>query len=162
MVRIQQHFEALKAFETCWEKLFDNTRLIEVRLLAMDPLPSAKHWRWKKTNCIVKVANQKWRKTTPLQMKVDTKRRWDTIWTWWRGFPCFNANVAISRNGDAFISQWELRLHISAFEDNPQLNVNTLHWRNYKDCQKDCQTWAHLHVTCSLISSAGVNFPDLS
>ncbi len=113
----------------------------------------------KKTKCIVKVVSQKWRKTTPLQMKVDTKRRWDTIWTWWRGFPRFNANVAITRNGDAFMSQWELRLHISAFEDNPQLYVNTLHWRNYKDCQKDCQTWAHLHVTCSLISSAGVNFP---
>lgn len=60
------------------------------------------------------------------------------------------------------MSQWELRLQISAFEDNPQLNVNILHWRNYKDCQKDCQTWAHLHlhVTCSSISSAGVNFPD--
>ncbi len=44
-----------------------------------------------------------------------------------------NANVAITRNGDAFMSQWELRLHISAFEDNPQLNVNILHWRNYKE-----------------------------
>jgi hypothetical protein len=31
------------------------------------------------------------------------------------------------------MSQWELRLHISAFEDNPQLNVNILHWRNYKE-----------------------------
>jgi hypothetical protein len=84
----------------------------------------------------------------------------DTIWTWRGDFLASMQTWPSQGMVMHLCPSGKLRLHISAFEDNPQLNVNTLHWRHYKDCQKDCQTWAHLHVTCSLNSSAGVNFPD--